>query len=135
MTTLSFIWNNWAIILAVFLAVIALGAAAWFFKNWKFIMYAVIVACVYFAGEAIWNNGYNTRNEEELTKQAQQYKAEIVRLNKRADDLNKANAANTEQALADAAKIQELETQANATPPNSNACLDVDSARRVRSIR
>lgn len=66
---------------------------------------------------------------------ARQAAARAAVLEQRLDTLNKANAADAEQALADAAELKRLRELAAQTPPNAGACLDKDAAKRIGEIR
>lgn len=122
---LSYIGSNAALIVVVVLVVIALGAVAWFAKNWKVAVAAIVVLAVALAYQQIDKNAY----ERAVAAQAA---AQVKVLQGRLAALNKINADNAEQALADAAEIQRLQQQ---TPPNSSPCLDVDAAKRIGAIR
>lgn len=126
--TLSYIGSNFALILVVVLAVVALGAVAWFAKNWKVAVAAVVVLGLGLAYQQIDKNAYQRRVAEEAA-------AKVAVLQSRINELAKINQADTERALADAAEIARLETLAGDTPANDRPCLDVDAARRVRAIQ
>ena len=66
---------------------------------------------------------------------ANQAAARAAVLEQRLDTLNKANAADAAQALADAAELKRLREQAAQTPPNAGACLDEGAAKRIGEIR
>lgn len=125
---LSYVGSNFALIAVVVLAVIALGAVAWFAKNWKVAVAAVVILGAGLAYQQIDKNAYQRRVAEEAAEK-------VKILQGRLDTMNQANQANAERALQDAARISELETQANETPANAGDCLDRDGAGRVRSIQ
>jgi ABC-type bacteriocin/lantibiotic exporter with double-glycine peptidase domain len=128
MAALSFLLTNWQAILALGLLVVILGALAWFLKNWKLAVAAVAIAALYFAGQALWTNGYKTHVAEEVEKQTKALREQINQMNVAAE-------MDAQRAIDDANKISELETKSNETPANSGACLDIDGARRVRDIK
>ncbi|HDA7126298.1 TPA: hypothetical protein O5T86_001302 [Staphylococcus aureus] len=125
---LSYVGANWALILVVALAVIALGAVAWFAKNWKVAVAAIAILAAGFAYQQIDKNAYQRRVSEEAA-------ARVKTLEARLDTLNKANDENTERAINDAAEIGRLREMAKATPANDGPCLDIDAAGRVSGVR
>ena len=128
MWLLSYLGANFALALVVLLAVVALGAVAWFAKNWKV---AVAAACVLAAGLAyqqVDKTAYQRRVSEEAA-------ARVAVLQGRLDTLRDVNQADAERALAANARIAELEALAAQTPANDAACLPEDAAKRVGDIR
>ncbi len=128
MAVLSFLSNNWLAVVAIVLVVVVLGAVAWLLKNWKVAAAAVAVLAVYFGGQALWTAGYNAKVAEVVAAQTKQLQDQL-------DRMNRASEADAKRAQEDADKIAQLESKANETPANTGACLDIDSARRVRDIR
>lgn len=128
MWALSYLGANFALVLVVVLAVVALGAVAWFAKNWKV---AVAAACVLAAGLAyqqVDKTAYQRRVSEEAA-------ARVAVLQGRLDTLQAVNTADAERALAANARIAELEVLAAQTPANDASCLPEDAAKRVGDIR
>lgn len=125
---LSYITSNFALILIVTLAVVALGAVAWFAKNWKVAVAAVVVLAAGLAYQHIDKTAYQRRVAEEA---AQQVKV----LQGRLDTLQAVNVADVERALAANARIQELEALARQTPANDAECFSEDAAKRVGDIQ
>ncbi len=125
---LSYVGANWALILVVALAVIALGAVAWFARNWKVAVAALAILAAGFAYQQIDKNAYQRRVAEEAAKQ-------IKTLQDRITTMNKANDENAERAINDAAEIGRLRALAGDTPANDAPCLDRDAAERVFRIR
>lgn len=125
---LSYITANFALILVVAIAVIALGSVAWFAKNWKVAVAAACVLAAGFAYQQIDKNAYQRRVAEEAA-------AKVAVLQKRLDTLQAVNRADTERALAVHARIAELELLAAQTPVNGGPCLDADAAGRVGGIK
>jgi cell division protein FtsX len=128
MWALSYLWANFALILVVTLAVVGLGFLAFFLKNWKAALAAVVVLGLGFAYMQIDKNAYQRRVSEEAAERVDALKKQIKNMNEAAE-------ADALRAIEDANKIAELETKANETPANSGACLDIDGARRVRNIK
>ena len=127
MWLLSYLGANFALVLVVVLAVVALGTVAWFAKNWKV---AVAAACVLAAGLAyqqIDKTAYQRRVSEEAA-------ARVTVLQGRLDTLQAVNQADAVRALAANARIAELEALAAQTPANDTACLPEDAAKRVGDI-
>lgn len=126
--TLAFLGANWLWVIVVVLAVAALGAVAWLFKNWKPVLVAVGLLVVYFGGQALWVDGYNTHVAEEVARQTASLQARLDATNAAAQaDAMRAQQAND--------RIAELERQAADTPANNDKCLDESAAKRVGGIR
>jgi glucan phosphoethanolaminetransferase (alkaline phosphatase superfamily) len=128
MWLLSYIGGNFALILVVFLAVVALGAVAWFAKNWKVAVTAVVILGAGFAYMQIDKNAYQRRVAEETAAEVNALKARIALTNAAAE-------REAKRAIADAEQISELKRKASETPPNAGECFDAAAADRVRSIR
>jgi Flp pilus assembly protein TadB len=128
MAYLSYLGAHWALIIAVALVVIVLGALAWFLKNWKLAVAAFAVLAVGFAYQAVDMQGYKRRVAEDAARQ-------VKVLQDRLDTLNAVNRAYSSRYADDQKKFSELEKKASETPPNSSVCLDRAGARRVQSIR
>jgi hypothetical protein len=118
---------NFALVLVVVLAVVALGIAAWVFKNWKIALVAIAVAAAGLYAQQFDKNGYDRRVAEEVAEQTKVLQARL-------DTLRDVNAADAERALAANARIAELEALAGQTPANDTACLPEDAAKRVGDI-
>lgn len=125
---LSYLGANFALIAVVTLAVAALGAIAWFAKNWKVAVAAVAILAGGFAYMQIDKNAYQRRVFEEAQQR-------VTFLQGRLDTINMASQADADRALADATTNQRLRDLAGQTPANSAACLDSDAAKRVGDIR
>ena len=128
MWLLSYLGANFALVLVVVLAVVALGAVAWFAKNWKVAVAAVVVAMAGLYAQQFDKNGYDRRVAEEVAEQTKV-------LQSRLNTLQAVNAADVERALAANARIAEQEALAAQTPANANQCLPEDAAKRVGDIR
>lgn len=126
--TLAFLGTNWQWVVVVILAVAALGAVAWLFKNWKPVLVAVGLLVVYFGGQALWVDGYNTHVAEEVARQTAMLQARL-------DAANAAAQADALRAQQASDRVSELERQAADTPANADKCLDVDAAKRVGGIK
>ncbi len=128
MTLLLYLMSHWTLVLVTVLSVIGLGVASWVFKNWKMALAAIVVAIFGFMYQGAVMHGINLQVARDAA-------AKMEILEGRIDTMNKTAALHNKRAEEDAAKIEELENQANETPANSGACIDVDSARRLRNIR
>ncbi|MGB3042432.1 MAG: hypothetical protein WBB98_04530 [Xanthobacteraceae bacterium] len=127
MWLLSYLGANFALVLVVVLAVVALGAVAWFAKNWKVAVAALVVAAAGLYAQQFDKNGYDRRVAEEVAE-----KTKV--LQGRLDTLRDVNQADAERALAANARIAELEALAAQTPENDAPCLPEDAAKRVGDI-
>lgn len=125
---LSYIGSNFALILVVTLAVIAVGAVAWFAKNWKVAVAALVILAAGFAYMQIDKNAYQRRVAEEAAAEVNALKVQIALTNAAAE-------RDAQRAIADAEQISELKRKASDTPANSGECFDVNAADRVRAIR
>lgn len=125
---LSYLAANFALIAVVALAVLVLGAIAWFTKNWKEAVAAVAILAAGFAYMQIDKNAYQRRVFEEAQQQ-------VRVLQGRLDTIDMASQADADRALADATTNQKLRNLAGQTPANSAACLDSDAAKRVGDIK
>lgn len=125
---LSYVGSNFSLIIVTTLAVVALGAVAWFAKNWKVAVAAVMALGAGFAYMHIDKAAYQRRVAEEAA-------AQVKVLQGRLDTIAAINQAYTARYSEDQKQISKLEKEASETPPNSGPCLDRDAARRVRSIR
>lgn len=125
---LSYIGANFALIIVVVLAVLALAAVAWFAKNWKVALAAVAVLVAGLAYQQVDKTAYQRRVAEEAAQQ-------VELLQGRLDAIAKANEAYAKRAENDAAAMDALREQASQTPANDAACLPEDSAKRVGDIK
>lgn len=125
---LSYIGSTWVLIAVVIIAIAALGALAWFARNWKFALGAVVILGAAFAYMHVDKQAYGRRVAEENA-------ARVDRLEKQIVTMNKAAAEHSRRTVEDAARIADLESKVNDTPPNAQRCLDRGGARRVRDIR
>ena len=126
--TASYIGSNFALILVVVLAVVALGAVAWFAKNRKVAVAAVVVLGLGLAYQQIDKNAYQRAVAEQAA-------AKVAVLQGRLDALNKVAEADAARAAEDALYIAALEANAGITPPNNGPCLDADAAKRIGGIK
>lgn len=128
MWVLSYIGANFALILVVVLLVAALGVVAWVARNWKVAVAAVAVLACGLSYQQIDKTAYQRRVAEEAAQQ-------VAILQGRLDTISEANRANAERALADTARIAELEARADSTPANAAPCLDNEASKRVGDIQ
>lgn len=125
---LSYIGSNFALILVVVIAVVALGAVAWFAKNWKVAVAALAVLAAGLAYQHIDKNAYQRRVSEEAA-------AQVKVLQGRLDTLAKQSAADAARAKADADYIEALEALASETPPNDTPAIDKGTANRIGAVK
>lgn len=125
---LSYIGSNFALIGIVVLLVVALGAVAWFSRNWKVAVAAAAVLAIGLAYQQVDKSAYQRRIAEEAA-------ARIAVMQGRLDTLNKTNQADAKQAAKDAAEIEQLRAVANSTPANETTALPEDAAKRIGAIR
>lgn len=128
MWALSYIGSNFALILVVVIAVIALGAVAWFARNWKVAVAALLVLGAGLAYQHVDKTAYQRRVSEEAA-------AEVATLKGRLATLQKQTDADAERAKADAAYIESLEALAGETPPNDTPAIDKATANRIGAIK
>ena len=125
---LSYIGANFALVLVVAFAVLALAAVAWFAKNWKVAVAALAILVAGLAYQQIDHNAYNHA-------QAEQKAREFRVLQDRLGALLTISAADEQRAKAAEATIDALRSQARDTPANNKPCLPKDAAKRVGGIK
>lgn len=125
---LSYIGSTWALILVVVLAVVALGAVAWFSRNWKVAVAAIIVLALGLAYQQIDKNAYQRAVSEQAAAQVKALQARVALL-------NAVTKQDAERAAKDAAEIEQLREHAGQTPANTSPCLDDGAAARIGAIR
>lgn len=125
---LSYLGANFALIAVVVLLVIALGAIAWFAKNWKVAVAAILLVCAGLGYQQIDKNAYQRRVSEEAAAQVQV-------LQGRLDTLAAVTAEDAKSAKADSEYIKALETVIGDTPPNATVCLDAETSKRIGDVK
>ncbi len=125
---LTYFAAHWMLASGVTLAVVALGLAAYVFKNAKLALAAIVLAIAGFMYQGAVTHGIELQLQKEMA-------IKVALLNGRIDTLNKANADHAARAVEDSKQISELEAKANETPPDNRPALSRDAARRVRNIR
>lgn len=125
---LSYIGSNFALIAIVVLLVVALGAVAWFSRNWKVAVAAAAVLAIGLAYQQVDKNAYQRRIAEEAA-------ARIAVMQGRLDTSNKANQVYAKQAAKDAVEMERLRAAAGNTPANATVALPADAARRIGAVR
>jgi apolipoprotein N-acyltransferase len=125
---LSYIGSNFALILVVTLAVAALGAFAWFARNWKAAVAALALLAAGFTYMQIDKSVYQRRVAEEAA-------SKVRVMEDRLRIMSAISKAYTDSYVVDQNALNELKRRASETPPNNAPCLDRDAARRVQSIR
>jgi hypothetical protein len=119
---------HWTLVLAVVLGVVGLGAAAFFLKNWKFAVAAIVLAIAGFLYQGAVTHGIQLQMARDAA-------IKVALLNGRLEAINKIAAQDADLARANAQRISELESLANDTPKNDGACLDLDAVNRLRNIK
>lgn len=125
---LSYLGANFALIVVVTLAVLALAAVAFFARNWKVALAAIAVLAAGFAYMQIDKNAYQRRVSEEAAAQVAMLRGRLVTLQKQTD-------ADAERAKTDATYIETLEAEASQTPANATPGIPADVAKRIGAIR
>jgi hypothetical protein len=125
---ISYIVSNWELIIVVVLAVVALGSAAWFLKNWKIAVAAVVIAAFGFAYQSANMAGFDRAVAIQTAERT-------AILQGRLNALQTLALKDNMQAQLDAKRINDLESIANDTPKNDGFCLDASAVGRVQSIR
>jgi hypothetical protein len=116
------------LIISVILGVIGLVAFAWFAKNWKAALCAILLVVAGLAYQSADLGGYKRRLDEEKA-------AEISLLRNRLATLSLVTSMDAQRALSDAKLNEQLKDLARDTPKNDSPCLDAAAARRVWAIR
>ena len=128
----SYLAANFALVTVTGLAVAALGAIAFFARNWKAAVAAAAVLGAGFAYQQIEKSAYQRRVAEEAA-------AQVDQLKQRLNVLNAASEQDARRAAADQARISDLEEQARAKPAatdqSRHVCFDRTATRRVSAIR
>lgn len=124
----SYVGSNFALILVVGLAVVALGAVAWFAKNWKVAVAAVVVLGLGLAYQHIDKTAYQRAVAEQAA-------VKIAILQGRLDAITKVAEADAARAQEDALYIAALEASAGITPPNDGPCLPKEAAERIGAVK
>jgi hypothetical protein len=125
---LSYLGANAALVSVTGLSVVALGAIAFFTKNWKAGVAAILVLAAGFAYMQIDKSAF-------ARAQAAQAAKVVATLEGRLATLQHQTKADADRAKVDADYIEALEIAASETPPNAAACLPVDASKRVGAIR
>lgn len=120
--------EHWVLIIATVLLVVALSAGAWFLKNWKLALAAIVITCAGFAYQAIDMAATNRQIAKEHAEQ-------LATLQKRILTIAMVSERDAQQAQADQFKQTQLEQLASETPPNNAPCLDAAAANRVWTVR
>jgi signal transduction histidine kinase len=125
---LSYFTSHWVLFIIVVLLVIALLAATWFLKNWKYAAAAILLTVFALAYQSANMDGYKRKVAEDA-------QAQVVVLQKRLLTLNIVAQADAARQKVDREYMDQLEAKVSETPHNDSPCLDLDAARRVRGIR
>jgi hypothetical protein len=128
MAYLSYLGSHWTLFVIVVLLTAGLLAMAWFTKNLKWVLGAVVLVAAGLAYQSSNIDGYKRKASEDAMAQVQLLKTRLL-------TLSMINAADAQRATADAYFKTKLETLASDTPPNAGACLDAAAAHRVWAVR
>lgn len=126
-TAISYISAHWFLILSVVGGTAGLVAFAWFTKNWKAAVAALLLVVAGLAYQSADLGGYKRALDEQKA-------AEIETLKKRLLTVAMITEADAQRALADQYAISQLKKLASETPINTAPCLDAASVGRVRAI-
>jgi hypothetical protein len=127
-TALSYIGAHWFLILSVVAGTAGLAAFAWFTKNWKAALAAVVLVMAGLFYQSADLGGYKRALDEQKA-------AEIQTLQTRLLTVSMLNANDAKRAVADQFVLTQLEKLASETPPNLGPCLDAAAAHRVWAVR
>jgi hypothetical protein len=129
MTALGlYLATHWVLVIVVVLAVVGLGAGAWFLKNWKLALAAIALAVVGFMYQGAVMHGINVQLEKDMAEQ-------LDISNGRLATINTLTLKDAFQAKKDSDANEALERLASETPKNDGPCLDAASSHRVWSGR
>lgn len=123
-----YLGSHWILVIAAVATVVGLGALAWFLKNWRLALAAIIVAIAGFMYQGAVMHGIQLQLAKDAARN-------IEILQGREDALKQLVIKDAAQAVADSAKISELERTASETPKNEGACLPADAAGRIGRVR
>lgn len=126
--TLSYIGAHWFLILSVVGISAALAAVAWFTKNWKAAVAAIVLVFFGLAYQSADLGGYKRRVDEAKAEQ-------IKTLTDRLAVTNLVTSMDAYVALANAKLNTQMEDLARETPANAAVCLDAAAAHRVWAVR
>jgi cell division protein FtsB len=111
----------------VVLAVVGFGLLAWFTKNLKWVLGAVVLVIAGLAYQSANIDGYKRKAAEDA-------QAQVSLLQKRIGTLLLAQALDAKRASLDSYFNTKLDALSRETPYNPSPCLDLSAARRVRAI-
>lgn len=129
MTALGvYLASHWVLVIITTLSVVGLGVAAYVFKNLKFAAAGIALAVAGFMYQGAVMSGVQLQLQKDMA-------LKVALLQGRIDTSNKLSAEDAARAVIDFNEIERLKGLASETPANSGACLDRDSASRLRNIR
>lgn len=128
MSLLVYLAAHWGLVIATVLAVLALGVAAFFLKNWKIAVAAVAVSIAGFVYQGAVMSGIQLQMAKDNV-------AIVKQLKDRLTTMENVSAADTARAIADNEKITELESRASEVHTDNRIGLDAAAVGRVRSIK
>lgn len=123
----SYISAHWFLIISVVGGTAGLVAFAWFTKNWKAALAAVVLVMAGLAYQSADLGGYKRALDEQKS-------AEIELLKKRLLTVSMVTELDAQRARLDQELTLNLKKLSSETPVNTAPCLDLAAARRVRAI-
>jgi uncharacterized protein involved in exopolysaccharide biosynthesis len=128
MTYLSYLGAHWILFIIVVLAVVGLGLLAWFTKNLKYVLAAVVLVIAGLAYQSSNMDGYKRKVSEDA-------QAQVNILTERIAAMSHVTSLDNQHAVSDAYLNTQLKDLSRATPKNDGPCLDAASAHRVWTVR
>lgn len=125
---LLYMASHWALVIAVTLIAVALGAAAFFLKNWKIAVVAVVLVAAGLSFQGAVQHGINLEIAKQVAAQTKVYKDRL-------ETFQTIAAADALRATADKQVIDTLERLSSETPANNRVCFDAATTRRVHAVR
>ena len=112
----------------VVLSVVALAAVAWFARNWKVAVAAIVILAAGLAYQQIDKAAYQRAVNEQKAR-------ELRVLQDRINTLSEINRADAKRAAQSEATINALREKASHTPANNSPGLPKDAAERIGDIK
>lgn len=125
---ISFVGHNWTTLVVVLGGAVALGVAAWFFKNWKLLAAGVVIVAAVLLWQGAYTAGYSAKTAEGEADRIKFLQGRLETLQATAE----ADRKRAEEAAAEVARLTEL---ASNTPHNTKPALPRDAVGRIRGIR
>lgn len=128
MWLLSFLASNWFHVLLAILALVVCAAVAWFFRNWKAVVAAVLIGAVLIGASVIDKRAYDRRSAEVIaeTRRIAEQRLKIIEQLQEDDRVQRDR---------DAAEIERLQKIIDGMPEDNSPCGDDNSFNDIRNIR